>query len=36
MIAQGGTIIFPEVGDIDIPEEFQDGAVVVLAFAKEK
>lgn len=36
MIAQGGTVVFPQVGDVEMPEEFQHGAVVMLAFAKEK
>ena len=35
MIAQNGTIIFPENGDIDLPQEFQNGATVMLAFSKE-
>jgi len=35
MLAQNGTIIFPEDGDVDLPEEFIDGAVVMLAFSKE-
>lgn len=35
MIAQKGKIVFPEKGDIDLPQEFQDGAVVMLAFSKE-
>lgn len=35
MIAQNGTLIFPETGDIDLPQEFQNGAVVMLAFSKE-
>lgn len=35
MLAQGGKIIFPEVGDIEIPEEFEDGAIIMLAFTKE-
>ena len=35
MIAQNGTIVFPENGDIDLPQELQDGAVVMLAFSKE-
>jgi signal transduction histidine kinase len=34
MQAQGGKIIFPEVGDFFLPEEFENGAVVVLAFKK--
>ena len=35
MLAQNGRIIFPENGDIELPQEFQGGATVVLAFAKE-
>ena len=35
MLAQNGRIIFPENGDIELPGEFQSGATVVLAFAKE-
>lgn len=35
MLAQNGRIIFPENGDIELPWEFQNGATVVLAFAKE-
>ena len=35
MIAQNGTVVFPENGDIDLPQELQDGAVVMLAFSKE-
>lgn len=35
MLAQNGTIIFPEDGDVDLPEEFIDGAIVMLAFSKE-
>lgn len=35
MLAQNGTIIFPEKGDVTLPDEFIDGAVIMLAFAKE-
>lgn len=35
MAAQNGTIIFPEKGDVDLPQDFQSGATVMLAFAKE-
>lgn len=35
MIAQNGTLIFPEIGDVDLPQEFCEGAVVMLAFLKE-
>ncbi len=35
MLAQNGAIIFPENGDVDLPEEFKEGAVVMLAFSKE-
>lgn len=36
MLAQGGTVVFPQVGDIEMPKEFQNGAAIILAFAKEK
>lgn len=35
MISQNGTLIFPEIGDVDLPQEFCEGAVVMLAFLKE-
>lgn len=35
MLAQNGTIIFPEYGDVSLPKEFIYGAVIMLAFAKE-
>lgn len=35
MLAQNGAIIFPEYGDVSLPKEFIDGAVIMLAFAKE-
>jgi hypothetical protein len=31
MKAQGGELVFPEKGDLDLPKEF-DGAVVALSF----
>ena len=31
MKAQGGELVFPDKGDIDLPKEF-DGAVVSLSF----
>lgn len=34
MEAQGGRLIFPEIGDFVIPEEFKKGAQVVLSFKK--
>lgn len=34
MIAQGGNISFPEPGDYDIPDEFAQGAIVVLSLKK--
>ncbi len=34
MEAHKGKIIFPENGDFEIPEEFKDGATIVLAFKK--
>lgn len=36
MTAQGGKIIFPDSDDFKIPEEFRNGAIVALAFKKEK
>ena len=36
MLAQNGSIVFRENGDIDLPEDMQDGAVVVLAFSREQ
>jgi len=35
MIAHGGELIFPEWGDYEIPDEYKDGAVVVIAFRKK-
>lgn len=35
MTAQNGRIIFPDKGDIKLSKEFQNGAVVMLAFPKE-
>jgi signal transduction histidine kinase len=32
----GGKLLFPEQGDFDIPLEFSKGAIVALAFKKEK
>lgn len=34
MEAQGGRLIFPEIGDFEIPEEFKTGAVIVFALKK--
>lgn len=34
MAAQGGRICFPDVGDFDLPEEFEHGAKVVLSLKK--
>lgn len=34
MESQGGRLIFPDLGDFELPEEFQNGAVVVLSFKK--
>lgn len=34
MAAQGGKISFPDKGDYDIPEDFQDGAIIVLSLKK--
>lgn len=36
MNAHNGRLIFPEKGDIEVPEEFRKGAIVVLAFKEEK
>jgi signal transduction histidine kinase len=35
MKAQGGTLVFPEKGDVEIPKEF-DGALVALSFKERK
>lgn len=35
MESHGGEVIFPETGDFSFPEEFKNGAKVVLAFKKE-
>jgi signal transduction histidine kinase len=35
MKAQGGALLFPDKGDIDLPKEF-DGAVVALSFKEKK
>ena len=35
MHMQGGKLIFPEKGEFFLPEEFEDGAVIALAFKKE-
>lgn len=32
MISQGGTLEFPQKNDIDLPKEFENGAVVALVF----
>lgn len=32
--AQKGRLIFPEIGDFEIPEEFKNGATIVFAFKK--
>jgi anti-sigma regulatory factor (Ser/Thr protein kinase) len=34
MEAQDGRIIFPDYGDFELPDEFKDGATIVLAFNK--
>jgi len=34
MEAQNGRLIFPDVGDYEIPNEFKTGATIVLAFKK--
>lgn len=32
MISQGGTLVFPDYGDVDLPERYRNGAVVALVF----
>lgn len=34
MEAQDGRVIFPDYGDFELPDEFKDGATIVLAFKK--
>lgn len=34
MVAQDGRVIFPDYGDFELPNEFKDGATIVLAFKK--
>ncbi|WP_339917133.1 ATP-binding protein [Yeosuana marina] len=34
MAAQNGRIIFPEIGDFDVPDEFKKGATIVFSFKK--
>jgi len=34
MEAQNGRLIFPDTGDFEIPNEFKNGATIVLAFKK--
>lgn len=36
MNSLNGKLLFPEPDDFDIPEEFKNGAIVALAFKKEK
>lgn len=36
MISQGGTLLFPDNGDVCLPEEFRTGAVVALVFKEVK
>ncbi len=35
MLAQNGKIVFPDRGDIDLPNEYAGGAITVLAFKLE-
>ena len=35
MLAQNGKIVFPDRGDIDLPDEYAGGAITVLAFKLE-
>ena len=32
MISQGGTLVFPNYGDVELPEKYRNGAVVALVF----
>lgn len=32
MLSQGGTLVFPDYGDIELPEKYRNGAVVALVF----
>lgn len=34
MEAQNGRLIFPDTGDFQVPQEFENGAIIVLAFKK--
>jgi anti-sigma regulatory factor (Ser/Thr protein kinase) len=34
MEAQKGRLIFPDIGDYEVPKEFENGAIIVLAFNK--
>lgn len=34
MEAQKGRLIFPDIGDYEVPKEFENGAIIVLAFKK--
>lgn len=34
MEAQKGRLVFPDVGDYELPKEFENGAIIVLAFKK--
>jgi len=36
MEAHGGELLFPETGEFSIPKEYKSGAVIALAFRKEK
>ena len=36
MIAHGGELIFPEWGDFAIPDEYQKGAIMLVAFRKKE
>lgn len=35
MASQGGTLVFPDVGDVELPEKYKNGAVVALVFKGE-
>ena len=35
MASQGGALAFPDVGDVELPEKYKNGAVVALVFKGE-
>lgn len=34
MLSQGGTLVFPDYGDVKLPRKFKNGAIVALVFEK--